>query len=79
MSQPTVIRAQMIDGTIIRETVCTFDAFLAVVLPLRRDPCCTVVRWHRASDRQAATEIREAELRALAVLTARARAERWVS
>lgn len=75
MSQPVTVRAQMQDGTIVTEHVCTFDQFVAVVLPLRRDPACSAVRWHADDDPTTALAIREEEVRTLAAIAGRRRAE----
>ena len=46
MQPPVTIVAEMLDGSTIVEHVATFAAFVAIVLPLRRDPDCLRVTWH---------------------------------
>ena len=46
MQPPVTIVAEMEDGSTIVEHVATFAAFIAIVLPLRRDPECVRVTWH---------------------------------
>ena len=46
MQPPLTIVAEMEDGTCLVEHVATFAAFIAVVLPFRRDPDCLRVTWH---------------------------------
>ncbi len=46
MQPPVTVVAEMADGSAIVEHVADFAAFIAVVLPFRRDPECLRVTWH---------------------------------
>ncbi|HEY8743605.1 MAG TPA: hypothetical protein VIU62_10915 [Chloroflexota bacterium] len=46
MQPPLTVVAEMLDGACIVEHVFDFKAFVAVVLPFRRDPDCLRVTWH---------------------------------
>lgn len=50
MQPPLTIIATMADGSTIVEHVATFAAFIAVVLPFRRDPECLRVTWYPTGD-----------------------------
>ena len=51
-----LISALMADGTSLHESVTDFAGFVAVVLPLRRDPECQWVQWAVVYDTLEAAE-----------------------
>jgi len=58
MTLPVVIYADMADGSVLVEHAADFRQFVAIVLPLRRDPECVAVEWRQDRNVLAADDTR---------------------